>query len=100
MNDLQTYGTMKEPILESVEGRFSDVISPGDRVITFTQRHRATKIDVGIFRGVIKEMQSMPYPRDWTYYVVERSDGRRTKLMYNGMVLPSTTLENLIGHEI
>ena len=82
-------GSMKEPLLEAVEGVMGQIISPGDKIVTFTQVYgRGTRIYSGIYRGVIRSQH-------WIYYVVEREDGKRSKLNYNGMVLPHTTLADL-----
>jgi hypothetical protein len=101
MYETRTDGSMKDPLPEVVEGRFGHMIQPGDAVITFTQANRATRIDEGIFRGVINETTTTSWgTRKWTYYVVERPDGRRSKLQYNGMVPRSTKLEELIGERV
>jgi hypothetical protein len=86
-------GSMKEPLLEEVEGKLDQIIKPGDQVFTFTQVYgRGTRISSGIYRGIIREERRGYH---WEHYVVERKDGKRTKLHYNGMVLPSTSIADL-----
>lgn len=89
---------MKEPLLESTEGRLGHIISPGDKVFTFTQASRATRVCSGIYRGIIREKTR--YGTEWEFFVIERPDGKRTKLQYNGLVLAGTTLEDLDGMNI
>ena len=84
---------MKEPLLEPTEGRLGHTIMPGDKVFTFTQASRATRICSGIYRGIIRDRS--PRGVEWEYFVVERKDGKRTRLQYNGLVLAGTTLEDL-----
>lgn len=87
--------TMQPTSLEPVLGFFPDqFIKPGDAVVTFTQAGRGTRILRGTFVG------SMTVDRGrhtWTYYLVDRADGSRSKLTYNGMVLDGTTLGDLDG---
>ena len=86
-------GSMKDPLQEKVEGKLDQIIAPGDKVFTFTQVYgRGTRIASGIFRGIIRTSER---GHIWVYYVVERPDGKRSKLNYNGMVLPHTTLTDL-----
>ena len=92
-DDLPFGGSMKEPLLEAVEGKLGDAINPGDKVFTFTSTYGGgTRICSGIFRGVIRAESRH---NSWEHYVVERADGKRTKLHYNGMVPVGTTLEQL-----
>jgi hypothetical protein len=91
-------GSTTEPLLESVEGKFGHLINPGDPVITFTSTYRKnTLIASGIYRGVIRA-QSRHYKTE--RYVVERPDGKKTLLQYNGMVPPTVTLQDLDGRTI
>lgn len=92
-DNLLSGGSMKEPLLEAVEGTLGDTINPGDKIFTFTQVYgRGTRIASGIFRGVMRIVDNRSA---WEYYVVERANGKRTKLNYNGMVPVGTTLEQL-----
>lgn len=84
---------MREPLLESTKGILGHIINPGDRVFTFTQDGRGTKVCSGIYRGIIRAKNR--YATLWEFYVVERVDGKNTKLHYNGMVSDSTTLDEL-----
>lgn len=89
---------MKEPLLESTEGRLGHTISPGDKVFTFTQAGRSTRVCSGVYRGIIREQTR--YGNQWDCFVVERADGKRSKLHYNGLVPAGTTLEDLDGMNI
>jgi hypothetical protein len=91
-DELAFGGSMKEPLLEEVEGKLGDMIKPGDKVFTFTSGSSSTRICSGIFRGVIRAGHGR---NSWEHYVVERADGKRTKLHYAGMVPAGTTLEQL-----
>jgi len=87
---------------EPAEGFFSgQFIKPGDQVVTFTQAGRGTRISRGTFVGPMKVVKPARYPggtdREWTYYLVDRADGKRSKLNYNGFVLEGTTLGDLDG---
>jgi hypothetical protein len=91
-------GTQREPLLEDMEGRFGHHIKVGDRVVTFTQACRATRVDDGIYCGVVREKNA--YGTEWVYYIVERKDGKRSRLSYNGIVPETITIKDLIGHTI
>lgn len=96
-NMTENKGSQKEPIAEPITGQFGHRIEPGDRVITFTQANRATKVDTGIYLG------TMTVKETWhtaEYYIIEREGGKRTKMFYNGIVPFSTTLQELIGSTI
>ena len=102
-------GSQKEPLLESVNSRFGKVINVGDPVVTFTQAGRSTHVDEGVFKGV---MRTFDYERfgddeEWkqyrsmTYYIVERPDGKRTKLHYDtSLCHAEVTVKDLIGFNI
>lgn len=90
-------GSQKEPIAEAITGQFGHRIEPGDRVITFTQANRATKIDAGVFLGTMVEKGTWGASE---YYIIERAGGKRTKMFYNGIVPFNTTLQELIGSTI
>jgi hypothetical protein len=90
-------GSQKEPIAQAITGQFGHRIEPGDRVITFTQARRATKVDTGIYLG------TMTVKGTWStseYYVIERDGGKRTKMYYDGIVPFNTALQELIGSTI
>lgn len=101
MYETHTDGSMKDPLPEVVEGRFGHTIKPGDHIITFTRANRATRIEQGFFCGVIHEkIESIHGTRNWTYYVVERLGGKRTKLNFNGMVPGDMKLSELVGETV
>lgn len=102
-------GSQKEPLAESVNSRFGKVINVGDEVVTFTQAGRSTRVDKGIFKGVMRTRDlsraddDHPWSVDWSheYYVVERADGKRTKLHYeHSLCHASITVQDLVGHSI
>lgn len=107
--DERPFGSQKEPMLETVNSRFGKVIYVGDPVVTFTQAGRSTHVNEGIFKGVMKvETWYRPDPeteythqRTQIYYVVERPDGKRTKLHYEqSLCHADVTVKDLIGHNI
>jgi hypothetical protein len=89
--DERKFGSQKEPLVESVNSRFGKIINVGDPVVTFAQCGRSTSVGEGIFKGVMRvetwyrKDPETPYSlsRESTFYVVERPDGRRTKLHYD-----------------
>jgi len=102
-------GSQKEPLPEQVNSRFGKVINPGDEVVTFTQAGRSTHVDKGVYRGVMRvhnysradSDHEWSRDRSWTYYVVERADGKRTKLHYEqSLCHGSVTVQDLVGHNI
>lgn len=90
-------GSQKAPIAEAMTGRFGHRIEPGDPVITFTQAGRATRVEAGTYLGT---MTAVGRWNTWTYFIVERQDGKRTKLTYNGIVPRSISIDELIGSTI
>jgi hypothetical protein len=87
--------SMQPTSLEPVEGFFrGQFIKPGDKVVTFTQAGRGTRVMRGTFVG---SMRVEGARHSWTYFLVDRADGTRTKLTYNGMVPDGTTLGDLDG---
>ena len=102
-------GSQKEPLPEAVNSRFGKVIQPGDEVVTFTQAGRSTRVDKGIFKGVMRtrtlirdnDGDEWKQNHSWTYYVVERADGKRTKLHYeHSLCHGDITVQDLVGHTI
>ncbi len=102
-------GSQKEPLAESVKSRFGKVINVGAHVVTFTQSGRATRVNEGTFKGVMRERKfrrdSDDHPwtevRCYTYYIVERPDGKRTKLHYEqSLCHADISVRDLIGHNI
>lgn len=102
-------GSQKEPLPEAVNSRFGKVINPGDEVVTFTQSGRSTRVDKGIFKGVMRtrDLHRADDDHEWslwhshTYYVVEREDGKRTKLHFEqSLCHASITVQDLVGHSI
>lgn len=93
VGDAAIGGSSKEPLLEAVVGKLQHTINPGDKVFTFTSTYgKSTRICSGIYQGVIRKQEGR-YTQE--KYVVERADGKRTLLNYNGMVPAGTTLEEL-----
>lgn len=101
------FGSQRQPLTEAATSRFGKTINVGDPVITFTQSGRATSVDEGVFKGVMKvETWYRPNPeteykldRSHTYYIVERPDGSRTKLHYpQSLCHGDVTIRELIGH--
>jgi len=102
-------GSQKEPLAESVSSRFGREINVGDPVVTFTQSGRSTRVGEGIFKGVMRvrdydrgsESKLWICHHTWTYYIVERADGRRTKLHYESSLCHADiTVRDLIGHSV
>lgn len=102
-------GSQKEPLQEAVNSRFGKVINVGDRVVTFTQAGRSTHVNEGIFKGVMRvrdfsradDDHPWHLDREWTYYIVEREDGKRTKLHFESSLCHADiTVKDLIGHTI
>lgn len=91
--------SMHPTSLEPVEGFFrGQFVKPGDQVVTFTQAGRGTRISRGTFVGaMVVTSNRYGSERSWTYYLVDRADGKRSKLTYNGFVLDGTTLGDLDG---
>ena len=102
-------GSQKEPLAESVKSRFGKVINVGDPVVTFTQSGRSSHVNEGTFKGVMRTRDlsraddDHPWSvnRSFTYYIVERPDGKRTKLHYEqSLCHADITVRDLIGHNI
>jgi hypothetical protein len=107
--DERAFGSQKEPLEESVNSRFGKQINVGDPVVTFAQCGRATSVDEGTFKGIMRvetwyrKDPETPYTlqREQTYYIVERLSGKRTKLHYEqSLCHASITVKDLIGHTI
>lgn len=97
--NLPAGGSLKEPLLESIEGTLGHTINPGDAVFSFTQVYgRGTRIWSGIYRGFIRTVSGGG--ANWEHPVIERPCGKRTKLHYNGLVPAGTTLSELDDHVI
>lgn len=107
--DDRPIGSQKEPIEEAVNSRFGKTIQVGDQVVTFAQCGRKTAVGEGIFKGVMRvETWYRPDPeteyvlqRTQKYYIVERPEGKRTKLHYEqSLCHADITVRDLIGHSI
>ena len=103
------FGSQKEPLAESVNSRFKKVINVGDPVVTFTQSGRSTAVGEGVFKGVMRVETwhsrdgVLPFElrHKQTFYIVERPDGKRTKLHYDtSLCHADVTVRELIGHNI
>ena len=85
--------------LESIKGKFGNVIDPEDEVWTFTSVYggRSIAINRGVFKGVKKttvDGKKLHMPE----YVVERPDGSLTRIQYAKNIAPiAMTLEDLDG---
>ena len=108
--DERKFGSQKEPLEESVNSRFGKIINVGDPVVTFAQCGRSTSVGEGIFKGIMRvetwfrrdpKVDQFELRHDQTFYIVERPDGRRTKLHYEqSLCHADITVKELIGHSI
>lgn len=85
--------------LEPVDGvANTGTINVGDTVYTFTKTYGGgSRVLRGTYVGALYVEEKRPHDRihTWTYYLVDREDGSRSKLTYLRMVPAGTPLDAL-----
>lgn len=100
-SDLVMGGTPSEPLQESIKtklrGAIDDqLISPGCEVITFIHGTSSAGLRLGIYRGLTRKIDSSG-KFTTEYYIIERDDGKLSRLFYANFVKSDTPLKSLSG---
>ena len=95
-----TIGTSKNPIEENCLSQFGGKISVGQEVVYVTLHTKRFYFAKGIYRGKVKTPYRWAPDGYATTYVVEREDGRTTRLQYARMLPVGTDISALVGKRL